>query len=404
MKFTYVLSAMLFVLIVVSGCIGIQDVFGRDVISVQQNTVKNGVRDVITLKDINTIPKSPLLPDQQVIFSFISANNDNLKKAHMAADLFNAPTMRDVTGAKPCNLYTGTSGTTGSVCQSCLSQGYSGACPSTSECTTTGPCPNNDFQICQATTGSPEQSRYCVPDQCAMPNGCDVLPGEEKQVNFFLRTPGEAEIANIKTDTKLDFKVVYDFDGTLTYLIPAISTDEIIKRQRSGDKTTLFTSRSYSSGPVQVDVQIQGAPYMLSDSSGRITDTVLLFSIKNVGSGNIVNSQINSGDMTIVFPPEFVADEERHSDKFECTKTNEGTLCINVGKGGEDRTRPKNDPNNIGIIPLYKDESRSSLYFTVHIAQPLQEPFRTFQISSYVTYRYELRNSVALTINPFQNV
>ncbi len=351
----------LFALILISGCVGIPDVFGRDVIAVQESTVKNGARDIIDLHDIMTIPKSPLLPDQQVIFSFIVANNDNLKRAHMVVDLFNAPTMRDITGARPCNLYVGGSGST------------------------------------MAT------QRYCLPDQCGLPNGCDVLPGEEKQVNFQLRTPGEAEIANIKTDTKLDFKVTYDFDGTLTYLIPAISTDEIIKRQRSGDKTTLFTSKSYSSGPVQVDMQIQGAPYMISDSN-RATDTVLLFSIKNVGSGDIANSQINSGDMTITFPPEFAVDGARQSDKFQCGEFSEGTLCINIGKNGEDSGKRKDDPNNVGIIPLYKDESRSSLYFTVRLKQPLQEPFKTFRITSIVNYQYELRSSVGLTINPFQNV
>ena len=378
MKFTYVnVSILIFALVLVSGCTGIPDVFGRDVISVQQNTVQNGVRDIVTLNDIITIPKSPLLPDQQVVFSFIAANNDKLKNTNVVVDLFNAPTMRDVTGSNPCNLYIGQP-----TCSINLGQ-------------------------CVSPTGTTTQGPYCLPDQCGVDStstdsngvvrsGCMILPGEQKQINFQLRTPGQAEIANIKTDTKLDFKVTYDFDGTLTYLIPAISTDEIIKRQRSGDKTTLFTSKSYSSGPVQVDVTIQGAPYMLSDTSGRPTDTVLLFTVKNIGSGNIVNSQIKSNDMTILFPPEFEVDPQKYSDKFICTAASGGTLCANsaTGSGGED----------IGKIELYKDESRSSLYFTVRLQQPLQEPFRTFQIISNIKYSYELRDSVSLTINPFQNV
>ena len=88
----------------ISGCVGIPDIFGRDVISVQQSTIDNGVKDVIVVKEINTIPKSPLLPDQQVILSFVLENRDNLKGSVAYVDLFNAPTMRD-NQDRPCNFY-----------------------------------------------------------------------------------------------------------------------------------------------------------------------------------------------------------------------------------------------------------------------------------------------------------
>jgi len=362
MRLLYI-GTMLFVLVLISGCVGIPDVFGRDVISVQQNTVQNGVRDIIVIKDIITIPKSPLLPDQQLLFSFIAENKDNLKNTNAVVDLFNAPTIRSKDGTTSCNLY------------------ISGA-------TDTQTAPN----------------RYCYPTSCGVNvGGCTILPGEEKQINFQLRTPRQDEIKNIKTDTKLDFKVSYNFEGTLTYLMPAISTDEIIKRQRSGDKTTLFTSKSYGSGPVQIDVEIQGAPYMLSSSDVQ-TDTVLLFTIKNVGSGNIVNSEIEGGDFNITFPPEFVVVKNRNfqgtpveNEKFNCYPSNEGgTICKTKDDVSKD--------DKPGAIALYKDQSRSSLMFTVHLKDAIKEPFKTFQITSGVRYDYELRDSVAMTINPFQNV
>src|SRR3989338_7003862 len=320
MRLLYI-GTMLFVLVLISGCVGIPDVFGRDVISVQQNTVQNGVRDIIVIKDIITIPKSPLLPDQQLLFSFIAENKDNLKNTNAVVDLFNAPTIRSKDGTTSCNLY------------------ISGS-------TDTQTAPN----------------RYCYPTSCGV-----------------------------------------NFEGTLTYLMPAISTDEIIKRQRSGDKTTLFTSKSYGSGPVQIDVEIQGAPYMLSSSDVQ-TDTVLLFTIKNVGSGNIVNSEIEGGDFNITFPPEFVVVKNRNfqgtpveNEKFNCYPSNEGgTICKTKDDVSKD--------DKPGAIALYKDQSRSSLMFTVHLKDAIKEPFKTFQITSGVRYDYELRDSVAMTINPFQNV
>lgn len=400
MEKMYTVIALLFLLVLVSGCIDLSGVFGSNVISVQQNTVQNGVRDIIVIKDIITIPNSPLLPDQQLLFSFIAENKDNLKNSNVVVDLFNAPTIRSADGSTSCNLYVASplanlnfccNQPDSALCDDGTGQGY---CIGTSV-----DCPSGyTKRVCG--TSVQTSARSCYPDQCGVnAGGCTILPGEEKQINFPLRTPRQDEIKNIKTDTKLDFKLTYGFEGTLTYLMPAISTDEIIKRQRSGDKTTLFTSKSYGSGPVQIDVELQGAPYMLSAPTGLQTDTVLLFTINNVGSGNIVNSQINGGDFSITFPPEFEIVRNRN---FQGTLVeNEKFVCNNNGLDGTTCVTKQDDS---GVIALYKDQSRSSLMFTVHLQRPLEEPFRTFQVTSGVKYNYELRDSVAMTINPFQNV
>ncbi len=334
----------------VSGCIGIPDVFGRDVISVQQSVIDNGVRDAIVVRDFTTIPKSPLLPDQQVLLSFIIENRDSLKSSKAYVDLFNAPTMRSVISPyPPCNFYA---------------------------------------------VGGTASQRYCVPDQCGIERGgCPVLPGEEKPVNFEMKTPTESDIKNIKTQAKLDVKTTYNFGGALNYIVPAVNTEEIKKRQRAGEKTSLFTTKSHSSGPIMIDVELQGAPYILSNY-----EAVLLFKIKNRGSGTLVKSQINTDSMEIIFPPEFEVIPDKFSEKFSCPPNSlpdGSTRCINDG-GRLGR--------NEGAIPIYRDESRSSLRFSVRLRDPLLEPFRSFQITSEVKYMYELRNSVDITINPFQNV
>ena len=340
--------------IVTSGCVGLPDIFGRDVISIQQSVVENGVKDVVIVRDIYTIPKSPLLPDQQVILSFLIENRDSVKRTDATVDLFNAPTMRSSSNDpalddKPCNFYS-----VGSA------------------------LPNQ---------------RYCIPElnECGVGNPCPILPGEEKPVNIAMKTPRDTDIKNIRTQAKLDFKTTYDFDGALNYIVPAVNMEEITKRQRAGEKTSLFTTKSHGSGPMQIDVELQGAPYILNNY-----EAVMLFKIKNRGSGTLVKSEIESGAMEILFPPEFDVIEDKSSEKFECVidAATGGMRCTN--NGGKNMVE--------GAIPIYRDESRSSLMFTVKLREPLVEPFRSYQITSTIRYRYELRNSVDIVINPFNNV
>lgn len=367
-KKIYIPLALL-VVVLISGCTAL-GVFGGDVINVEQTVIQNGVQDVVVVKDTLTIPKSPLLPDQQLLLSFIVENRDKLKDVrNVRIDLFNAPTMRNSAGTL-CNLY--------------VASGYTPCNINVGTC-----LPRETLPGAQA----PARQRYCIPDQCGAA-GCAILPGEEKPITFSLMTPSQNDIKNIKTDTKLNFKATYEFDGSLNYIVSAISTDEIVKRQRSGDKANLFTTKSHGSGPVQIDVELQGAPYMLSGVPSQISignqfDTVMFFTIKNRGSGTLVNSQIDSGSMQIVFPPEL---DVTPNEKFVCNNN----VCTNTGK--------TQDGEDLGMIPLYRDESRSSLRFTVRMLEPLNEPFRSLQITSTVNYNYELRNSVDLTINPFQNV
>ena len=383
-------AGIVLVVVLISGCTALGGLFGGDVINVQQSTVQNGIQDVVVVKDMLTIPKSPLLPDQQLTLSFIVENKDKLMNVkNVRIDMFNAPTIRN-SGGTLCNLY--------------VASGYTPCAINVGTCVGAEPPPPN-VQV------TPSQQRYCMPDQCGSgganePAACVILPGEEKPITFTLMTPSSADIKNIKTETKINFKATYEFDGSLNYIVSAISADEILKRQRSGDKATLFTTKSYGSGPVQIDVELQGAPYILSGNNPINPDqpeTVMFFTIQNRGSGTLVNSQIDSGKMQIIFPPELEIVNGKYSEQFLCTDitdiNGQRTLCTNTGN--VDSTGKKVSD---GVIPLYKDQSRSSLRFTVKLKQPLNEPFRSLQITSTVNYNYELRDYVDLTINPFQNV
>jgi hypothetical protein len=385
------LGLLLAFVIIASGCTGIPDLFGGDVINVQEKVVENGERDVIIVKGVQTIPASPLLPSQQIVLSFILENRDNLEDATAYVDLFNAPTMREACpgdSCRPCNLYTGSSSCTIKSCQS------GAPCQIDADCDSWG----GGACVCYS-TGLSLNERICKPDQCDAQRGCVILPKEEKPVNFVMKTPSEPDIKGIKTSTKLDFKTIYKFSSSLNYIVPAVSSDEITKRQRASEKIDLEQSKSYSSGPLQIDAQILGAPYMLSYASGTLggaqsPESIITFNIRNRGSGTVVNSEIKRGAMEITFPPELeikLDQAGKANDKFTCRQTGaEGMTCINDAVEG--------------AIPLYRDESRSAIRFTAKLRQPLNEPFRSFQIRAIVAYDYELRNSVDVTINPFQNV
>ncbi|MCX6815563.1 MAG: hypothetical protein NT120_01795 [Candidatus Aenigmarchaeota archaeon] len=378
---------MVLALVLVSGCVIPGDIFGSNVLNVQQNTVQNGEKDVVVLTKAETIPTSTVLPDQDVALYFIVQNKDTMKTARKVfIDLFN---------------------------------------PSIFKCVDKSTLVSTFHEQCEST-----DTRYTKAGEE------DLLPGEQAQVKFNLRSPSQTEIGGIKQTTDLNYEISYDFLSSLSYVVPVVDMQEVINRQQSNEKTTVQISKSYSSGPLQVDVEMLGAPYILNNNNA-----VLLFTIKNVGSGtpkgsnittpqayrlsgqisdigdlfnkiaNVLNGldktnypsidslQLNGEPMVdqglmIVFPPEFELIEwpggskvggEKEDALFHCdTSTN---ICIN-----------KRD------ISIFRDASRVSMRFTIHPTMPADTPFRSYSILALLGYTYELRNSISMTVNPFQNV
>lgn len=246
--------------VLVSACVQLGDVFGKDVLTINRKVSEEGFKDVLLIKDAKSIPKSPVLPDQPVLFSFIIENVDKTETAKaVVADLFNAPLFKS------------------------YSQQYRNL--------------RDKAPLCNSGT-SP-----CVPDICSRSSRCEVLPGEQRSMDIDLFSPSESEIARIKTDTELSYKVSYDFKGTLLYTVPVVNQDEIRTRQRQGQSISLTEQLTHSSGPVQVDVQLFGTPYLLSGFSGTF-----IFNVKNKGHGNIANSQIPRGGLKIEFPLDLFAE------------------------------------------------------------------------------------------------
>src|SRR3990172_33280 len=89
-------------LLLAAGCIG-GGLFGEDVIKVSEQTVSEGPKDAIRITSIETIPRSPVLPDHDVSLFFIIENTDDTKTAYnVRVDLFNPSSFVVTEGPSTC--------------------------------------------------------------------------------------------------------------------------------------------------------------------------------------------------------------------------------------------------------------------------------------------------------------
>ncbi len=359
-----IIPVLLGAVLLISGCTAIGGpggIFGADVIKVNTRVVEEAGRDPIVIRDIMTIPTSPVLPDQQVYFSFVL---ENVNKVHtvpnVRADLFNAPGFRNANG-QLCN----------SGIDVCLPDAAPGEAP-----------------------------------QCTNANPCTILPGEQRLIQYTLIAPSKTQIANIKTQARLDFKVLYDFESDMNFVIPAINKEEVIRRQREGEQLDIKFEKSFSAGPVRIDVQPLGVNYILDD-----LETILLFDVKNVGNGNLLKSEISpvmlinspsrsliraQSGAVIMFPPEL-------------TVSQPGGDPVTLIFGQPMVTPDGQTYSNKKAIQMYRDKTQTSMRFPVklkdfRVLRDNQIPFRSYEIKSKVFYTYELRSNVDIVVNPFENI
>ena len=316
-------------LVFVSGCTVFD--FGSDVIKINQARKEEGVKDVMEIGNVQTIPKSPVLPDQPLMLSMTLENKDKTKDASVVrVDLFDAPLLKSSEGA---------------LCNS---------------------------------RNKPCRASVCGSDACVL------LPAEQKYISFDLLSPTENEIANIKQDINPRFTVNYDFKGETTLLIPVVNVEEVKKLQRQGKEVAIDSPHIVGSGPVKVNIETT-QKFLLAGYG-----TTLLFTVEDVGNGDVLNSKIKKDDLSITFPgdisitsdtgPLFLFDCER--GKSLDTPETEGRTCQNTRE-----------------IDLFLGKSMP-LRFELK-APEIGKPFESYQIKADVKYTYELRGSAAITVKPY---
>ncbi len=237
---------LLLVIVLIAGCTNVPG-FGGDVVKINQEVKEEGDRDIVIIKDVKTIPTSPVLPDQDVQLSFIIENVDAIKEVKInSINLFDAPLFKDKNGNQ-CNL--------NDACK-----------PVNSD--------NTPFDFNSV-----------------------LLPKEQRLVRFDLKSPASDEIGNLKTKVKLNFKISYSADTTLVFQVPLVNLNEIKSKQLSGETLSLNVKKTYGPGPLQPDVELFGSPYILAGQPAT-----LIFSVVNKGKGKIAtedNNKIKQGSLKI---------------------------------------------------------------------------------------------------------
>lgn len=340
-------------LVFAAGCVNLPGLFpGQDVINANPTSTEEGFRDVLIIKDISTIPKSPILPDQDILFSFTIENRDKDKKAeNVVVDLFDAPLFKK--GAVLCN-----------------------------------------------------EQKVCKPDRCGSDSPCTILPGDQKQINFALKAPSKNELANLKSDIDLSFSVRYTFTGSTLFKTVIVNLEEIKARQRAGSAISLDIQEFFGSGPMKIDADLKGAPYILSPYSASITFTVK--SLGDTSRGSLLNSRIPKSEtgkevFNITFPKELLnlqpqstasptdinAKLDVPAEYFTCRERGTSIDCLNT----------QNEE-----ISLFKGES-TQLLFRIKETPDLENypgkpPFKSFDIKAELNYVYEVRDSAKVVVTP----
>lgn len=309
---------VLCMLVLSAGCTQLPFV-GQDVIKVSNPTSQDGPGDVLVIKNIDTLPHTPVVPGQKMILSFVVENTDTLRTANnVRISLYDAPLFKDGKDRYYCN------------------------------------------------------DQPCKSIEC--PDSCSILPGEQKLITFDLMAPSSDAIAGIITDATINFKVQYDFNTSTIYRVAVVNMDEIKLRQRAGETISIEAPQVYGSGPVRVNAELRGSPFILSEYEGS-----LIFTVKDTGSGTIENGKIKVNDFSITLPAGILNNEAQKEIFGECTSE-----CINSKKE----------------LEIFK-KSSIPLIFRIGSVK-ISEPFKTYDIRANVKYTYELRDSVKVSISPIR--
>lgn len=417
---------LLVLIIAVSGCVDLAGIFGGSMIKISKETKEEGFRDILVIKDVKTIPTSPVLPGQEVLLTFVIENRDKEKVARdVRVEVF------DPSAFTPM-------------------------------------------------LDEPHQcSKFKEPNSKEPGNYCIILPGEQKQITIKLKAPSTAQIAGMKTPLKISFRVEYVFAGSTLQDVLVVKMDEILARMRQGEPVTLKKSDIRGSGPVQIEAGIKGAEFTIPEQEA--TFEFLIKSKGDKSQGTVQESRIGPGGFSITFPRSLFRNTEDKGKKTMLFSSGDeigaevdsgsdlNCNCINpqdfTGTGEIKCGKDKTGNDQYVLIPGFKEKSgplttsnpcytdgRGScsiqilgesicastkkrdeefpllfkctsagmcwnqksitllkgdsipLLFRVSGIRDISEPYRTFQVRADIQYTYELRSSVDITVNPFTNV
>jgi hypothetical protein len=323
----------------IAGCTQIPD-FGDIEIDVNPVVTDVGPRNIIVVNNINTIPTSPVLPDDNVDFSFIIENVDEDNTVSgLSVDLFDAGGFYNTNG-NLCNV---------------------AGCP-----------------------------------PIKTPNS-QIPPGGQIPVDYIIKSPTEADILGLSTDYELRFSVEYDYTAKSTHRPVIVNLAEIKALQRAGQKVSVDAPTSVGNGPVKINLGLKTREFILTDNQATFEVVV-----EHLGADRIKNNKINAKQLEITIVGlgdcNTVVDQTKDTNnrftkligliphptqpsQNNCVLTNDEE--IEILRDG--KSTPK-------LFTLQKDVAKTGNSNTA--------PTKSIEIRATANYKYSITDSVKITVNP----
>ncbi|MBS3054199.1 MAG: hypothetical protein J4431_01550 [Candidatus Aenigmarchaeota archaeon] len=332
-------GAFLLLVILAAGCTGLGPDFGSSEIKVSK-PVTEGSSNIAVIRDINTIPTSPVLPSDQVDVSFIVENTDSQEslkgmtvELYDAASFYNGDTAPAQKGhyGKLCNIHD----------VLCLPEGSS-----------------------------------CSAEKCELSN---LAPGGQKLINYKLLAPSESSILGLSTDMELRFAVEHDFTAKTTYRPVVVNADEIKALQRAGQQVSIEAPTSIGSGPVKLDVSLKNRDFILNKN--RATFEVRA---RHTGSGRLSGNVIEAGKLEVKFIG-FSCDEFEEPVGIAFKAAPEGNDCKFT---------------NTENAEFFRQGLSVPMLFIMKGVDIGTVPQRSYEVAATADYTYRLTGVVPITVKP----
>ncbi|MBI4019641.1 MAG: hypothetical protein HY364_05340 [Candidatus Aenigmarchaeota archaeon] len=328
-------GAFLLLVILAAGCTGLGQDFGNNEIKVNK-PVTEGSSNIAVIRDINTIPTSPVLPSDQVDVSFIVENTDSQESLKgMTVELYDAASFYN---GDPDDAYTGL-------------------------------CNIHDI-LCLP------EGAFCNAEKCELSN---LAPGGQKLINYKLLAPSESSILGLSTDMELRFAVEHEFTAKTTYRPVVVNADEIKALQRAGQQVSIEAPTSIGSGPVKLDVSLKNRDFILNRN--RATFEV---QARHVGTGRLSGNAIEAGKL------------EARFIGFTCDEFEEPVGIAFRASAEENACKFTNTEN----IEFFRQGLSVPMLFVMKGVDIGTVPQRSYEVAATADYAYRLTGVVPITVKP----
>jgi len=198
-------------ILVVSGCVGMPDIFNLS--GTQKTKVKEQPLDVITVQNINTLPKPPINAADEFSISF---------------DVTNLEEERDVKEV-----------------------GYKLL----------------DIGLCTWISGDNKTKNFTTASS-------PFVPKQDEFVEWTFKAPNAEDLAYINSKCPVRFKVSYSFDAISEIEVDVISVDKYNQLQQSGEFQTFVPTLSLGRGPLRIMMEFGASQPIKTDTILPIYVTV----------------------------------------------------------------------------------------------------------------------------------